>query len=218
MIEGPTRRQAGAWLIAAMGLGRARAQTLDRDGVLDFNVLRHGLTIGQHRIELRRDGERVEVAIRARVAVRLMFITVYRFELDASETWRSGRFVALRSRTHDDGADHAVMARAIDSGEVEVIGDGKHQMFAPGTIPITFWNMAIVEGAPGFNPLTGEPVRYGVRDSGADRVTAGGSALSARRYVTSGELDRELWYDEERRLVRMALTGADGSRIDYLLR
>jgi hypothetical protein len=51
-----------------------------------------------------------------------------------------------------------------------------------------------------------------------DRSIVAADALGARHFVTSGELDRELWYDGDRRLVRMALTGPDGSRVDYVLR
>jgi len=40
----------------------------------------------------------------------------------------------------------------------------------------------------------------------------------ATHYVYSGELDTEVWYDDEGRWVKMRFKGRDGSTIEYVCR
>ena len=65
--------------------------------------------------------------------------------------------------------------------------------------------------------LVGKPLNIKIADKGEETVDARGRKIRARHYSMSGDLARELWYDSRGVLVRMALTGKDGTDVDYVL-
>jgi len=60
------------------------------DGQLDFTVLRNGKEIASHRIHFRRDTDSLNVDIKTDIAVKILFVTAYRFEHHGTEIWRDG--------------------------------------------------------------------------------------------------------------------------------
>jgi hypothetical protein len=50
-------------------------------------VLREGEEIGRHELLFRRQGDKLAVDVRTRVAVKVLFVTAYRFEHDGQEFW-----------------------------------------------------------------------------------------------------------------------------------
>jgi hypothetical protein len=57
-----------------------------------------------------------------------------------------------------------------------------------------------------------------VRDAGSESIPVAGQSVAAQHYVIEGDLQRELWFDETRVLVKVRFKGNDGSNIEYVLR
>src|SRR6185503_233402 len=70
---------------------------------LRFRALRGGASIGEHRVTFRSDGDRLTVATRVDIAVKVLFITAFRFKHDAEEVWQADRLVSVKSTTNDNG-------------------------------------------------------------------------------------------------------------------
>ncbi len=96
------------WALAACG-PPARAGAPD-GLVLDNDVMRNGGSIGSHVVRFREADGRLVVETSVRIEVTFVFITLYRYALDATETWLDGRLVALSSATDDDGERLSVRA------------------------------------------------------------------------------------------------------------
>ncbi len=188
------------------------------DRVLEYRILRKGGEIGLHRVEIRNLGDRLTVDTQVRIAVKFAFITFYRYALDARETWRDGRLVALESVTDDDGKRYAVSAVA--EGGVVRVDNGGAGWTAPATIvPSSLWHRDMLETNLLLGIKRGNPLAVSVTEAGRETVTVRGRPLSATRYVVSGDLSRELWYGPDDMLVRVRFfTGRDGSEIVYVLR
>jgi hypothetical protein len=184
---------------------------------LDFTVVRNGEPVGRHVIAFRPTQDGIAVDIKTNVAVKLAFITVYRFEHQGSELWRSDQLLELRSNTNDDGTRHSLEVRASGSG-LKIDGDGRTSMADASTVPASLWNPALVGQSHLLNTLDGRLMSVSIQDAGAAQVSVRGRTAPARHYVVHGELERELWYDSSGTLVRVRFKGRDGSDIVYELR
>ena len=215
-----TRRSLGAG-ISALAVGAAPLVAVAAAGTplslgrLRFDVYRNGSLIGQHVIDVTRDGGALLAVIDVRIAVTFGFITVYRYTHTVREEWRDGKFERMESNTNDDGSIHGVRADRTAEGVVVRTGSGTRTVMPESTIPLTHWNYLCMSTSL-FNPQTGERVRAQVLARGEESVLiADGRATRARRYSLSGDVVLDNWYDDAHTLVAIRSTGVDGSTISY---
>ena len=188
------------------------------DGLLlEYRVLRDGFEIGRHKVQFSHDGDDVmTVETEIRITVAFLFVTLYSYRLDASETWRGERLVALQSNTDDDGDLYAV--RAVAEGDGLVVDAGDNSWTAPAMImPSSLWRRDMARGSLLMGVEQGEAIAVSFYDQGRENIVVGCSGMSATKVVVSGELERELWYDEDGMLVHLRLIARDGSAITYVL-
>lgn len=208
--------------IAALWAGTTALPALSAmvpsDGALDFTVLRDGKDVGTHRIDFRRNGDALEVDIKTRIAVKMAFITVFRFEHDGHEVWRGDKLVSMETKTHDDGEDHSLVATANGDGDLKIVGDGKEMTAKGSMIPASLWNATFLEAKELLNSQVGTDLAIDVAFKEEESVTVNGKSVRARHYSMTGEFERELWYDADWVLVKIAFKAKDGSDIQYVLR
>lgn len=205
-------------LWAAAAALPAQAAMVPAGGELDFTVLRDGDKVGSHQIAFHRNGDALEVDIKTRIAVKLAFITVFRFEHDGHEVWRDNKLVAMETKTHDDGEDHSLVATADGNGELNIIGDGQERTAKDSAIPASLWNSTFLETRELLNSLVGTDLNIDVAYKGEEQVQVNGAPVQAKHYSMTGDFPRELWYDDDRVLVKIAFKGQDGSDIQYVRR
>jgi len=207
---------AAVW--AATAALPAQASMVPTSGALDFTVLRDGDNVGTHHIDFRQTGDALEVDIKTRIAVKLAFITVFRYEHDGHEVWRDNKLVSMETKTHDDGDEHQLVATANGSGEIKIVGDGEERTAKASVIPASLWNSTFIESKELLNSLVGTDLAIDVAFKGEEPVTVHGDQVLARHYSMTGDFERELWYDSDWVLVKIAFKGKDGSDIQYILR
>lgn len=182
---------------------------------LKYNVLRKGKVIGQHEVDFEMRGQQLKVEIETDVAVKLAFITVYRFEHEGTEIWENGSLVRYTSKTNDDGK-----AKFLDlTGNARTLtADGSAGRFnyTQPIMPASLWRADTPTQNALMNTLDGHMMNVTVENLGQESVKAGGQAVLATRYKLTGDLERELWYAEGV-LVHVRFKGSDGSTIDYEL-
>lgn len=149
-----------------------------------FTVLRDGLPIGTHRVEVRSDGPETHVRVSIALDVGLGPISLYRYRHESREAWRDGRLVSLDSRTDDDGVVMTVSARAGD-GRLRVAGS-EGSLDAPAdTVPTSYWNPGLVESRP-------------LLDSQSGRLlSVRRQPVAPDRWRLSGDLDLEIGYSRD---------------------
>ena len=183
---------------------------------LRFAVMREGQQIGTNTIELRRNGSETTVQMMTKVQVKIAFVTVYRFEQTETERWVGGKLMALSALTNDNGTMHRVKATRTND-KLAIEADGKTTEVAGNTIPASLWNPLLLEKTIAFNPQDGTVTPIAVIDRGEDHLVVQGRAKRARHYVINGSFAQDVWYDEQRQLVKVALRASDGSTISYQL-
>lgn len=187
-------------------------------GSLGFTVLRNGNDVGKHTIHFTRgdDGIKVDVQTRVNVKLPLIGVSVYHFEHEGHELWRDGALVALGSVTDDDGAAHELEVRR-EGQRLRVTSNGSQHESAGDLIPASLWHPDLVKRSLLLNTLDGREMPVSVTEQPGETVQVRGRTVNARHFVVSGGLERELWYDADGVLVKVAFAAKDDSRIEYVL-
>jgi len=211
-MRGDSLKLALLILTAFLVSGAAKAEPAVE--TLRFAVMRNGEQIGSNTIELRRNGAETTVHMVTHIQVKIAFLTVYRFDQTETERWVDGHLVALEAATDDNGTPHRVAA-ASSKNKITVNADGKVTEVAGTTIPASYWNPALLGKTVALNPQDGAIVPVAVTDRGEDRLMVQGRAKRTHHYVIRTTFPQDVWYDEDRQLVRVELKGSDGSTIQY---
>jgi hypothetical protein len=203
----------GAILLATAVLSpAARAEPVST--AMNFAIVRDGDQIGTCNFRLHRNGRETTVEVVTHVQVKLAFITVYRFDQTETERWVDGRLVALNAATDDNGTPHKVTATS--RGDVlSVEADGKVSEVDPSLMPISLWNAALVQKTTALDPQDGSIVAISVVDHGKEHLALPGRSGTAHHYSIKTTFPQEVWYDDRLQLVKVALRGSDGSKIEY---
>jgi len=203
-------------LLFAAALGSAAANADPGAVTMKFAVMRDGQQIGSNTIQLRHNGAETTVQMVTHVEVKIAFVTVYRFDQTETERWVDGQLMALNAVTDVNGTMHRVDATRTNH-KLAIEADGKKTEVAGTTIPASLWNPVLLEKSVAFNPQDGTIMPIAVIDRGDEHLVVQGRAKRARHYVINGTFPQDVWYDEKRQLVKVALKASDGSTISYHL-
>ncbi len=207
------------WLILgtvlfSMAALHATAQAEPVSTTTNFAIVRDGDQIGTCSFRLHRNGRETIAQYVSHIQVKLAFITVYRFDQTETERWVDGRLVALNSVTDDNGTVHKV--KATSRGDVlSVDADGTVTEVDPSLMPVSLWNAALVQKTTALNPQDGSIVPLSVVDHGKEQLLLQGRPETAHHYSIKTTFPQDVWYDEQQHLIKVALRGTDGSKIEY---
>jgi hypothetical protein len=202
------------FLSAAVIPAAAQAEVELASTHMNFAIMRDGGRIGTCDFRLHRNGRETTVEVVTHVQVKLAFITVYRFDQTETERWVDGRLVALNAVTDDNGTPHKVAATS--RGDVlSVEADGKVSEVDPSLMPVSLWNPALVQKTKALDPQDGRIVPLSVVDHGKEQLELPGRLETAHHYSIKTTFPQEVWYDKRQQLIKVALRGSDGSKIEY---
>jgi len=210
-----------AVLALALGLPAAMPALAAQPQAWNFRVFLDDAEIGKHRFTLREaNGERV-LTSEARFAVKIAFITAYRYFHDAEERWRGNCLAGLTARTNDDGKKNAVDAvlETTAGGDRLVVTDGNRRAVLDGC-PMTFayWNPQILKQDRLLNAQTGETTPVKITARGEETIAVRGAPVLARRYQVSGPPQPiDLWYSATGDWLGLESTVGGGRRLRYRL-
>ncbi len=181
-----------------------------------FDITRGGASIGIDTFDVTRSGDTTSVAITTHIAVKIAFVTAYRYDHTETQSWTGNQLVAFRSTTDDNGHAHALSATAT-GGKVTLTVDGTATAMPKTVMPASVWTAEIARHAQLFDPGNGKRMAVRGQDLGGERVVLNGVPRQLDHVKLSGQFDRDLWFDEGG-LVKMVLRGTDNSVITSQLR
>lgn len=187
---------------------------------LDFTVLRDGKTIGTHSYTISEQGDKTQVEVHTNIEVKVLFVTTYKFLHAAKEVWRDGKLVTLTSTTDDDGSQKALQVTArTENLEVDSIVNkqDRRQNARLDTLPASLWNPGIVNQRMLLNTHDGTLMKIRVSDFGSEVIEAAGAQIPAHHFAISGELTRDVWFNDAGDLVRVRFPDKSNTEIIYAL-
>ena len=177
-----------AWSVPSLACAPPAERTLYRIEHESFG------DIGREVLTFRCEGEQLVVDRTVQITVRVLFVTAYRREAHYREIWQDGRLIRFESHTDDNGRRIVVVARAAGGGVIIEGPDGPREV--PSTVvPTDPWNQNVVDRTLLFDRTDGKVLQVNVADAGQEPVQVDGRTICARKYVVSGDLELELWYD-----------------------
>lgn len=191
----PTRRAVLLGAASAFAAPAFAPLSLRADGEAErrFEVLRGGDPIGEKVVRVAREGDSAEVEIRIDLAVKILGITAYRYELRSRETWEAGRLVSLDGETNDDGDAYAAKVRR--DGD-RLISEGTWKGEIPGDAgTTTYWSKAFLDRSVWISTQSGEPLDVTCAPDGQERIPGPSGELLCDRWRVTGELPVTLYYD-----------------------
>jgi hypothetical protein len=151
--------------------------------------------VGRHVITFSCRGDDLVVETAIEGEVKLLMVPLFKRDGSYREVWREGRLIAFDSRIEDNGEVYEVSARA-DNGHT-VIDGRRGRIEAPATIVSNHpWNHEVIDRTLLFDTQRGRLQKVHITPAGSEIITVAGRAVAARKYRISGDLERELWYDD----------------------
>ena len=207
---------AGAGCLAMPRLGVAGAPPADRH----FAIYRDGKEIGHHvvRFTPTDGGFKAETAIE--VAVKIAFITAFRFKQNAADVWTDGQLVGSRVDTDDNGEVSQTVLRS-EGGKLNVEGGvADRQLSVPlGTMTdLAFWNIDIVRQRTLVDLQKALLTDVAAENLGAETIDVAGRRIEAQKFKFAAETGRngDIWFDADGNWVKGLLT-TRGETLDYRL-
>lgn len=194
----------------------ADTKALDLYGkTMAFDVLRDGTLVGEHTVAFSNDGADLVVDTQFRIAIKFLMFTAYTLDYTSSGQWRDGKLNVLKARTDDDGTVGIVTAERLQN-KIKIVDPNGEVAMAGNILPTNHWNVAVTKSTAVLNTITGKVNNVKMIDLGMETIVAEGGEIDARRWMYSGDLTNEVWYDAEGRWVKMQFDGKDGSSIEYV--
>ncbi|MEM5517566.1 DUF6134 family protein [Henriciella sp. AS95] len=181
-----------------------------------FSVLRKGKDFGTHTVDFDvTDDGSFTATTNVELRAGLGPITMFKYELTSSETWKDGQLVAVRGQTNDDGDKESVSAE-LKNGQLSVSGTAYEGPAPAGIVASSHWNIHEAYSSALLSTENGEILDTDVTRIGTDVLTIDGQSVEATHYRLVSDLTVDLWYDEQNRWVKLGFK-ARGQQIDYVL-
>ena len=182
------------------------------DNRLEFTITRDGSKIGSQVVTFARDGERLVVDTKIRIAVRIAFVVVHRFERDSRSIWQEGHVHGYEANVNNNGKNSRVTVTPREEG-LAIAGKGPPRVVPHTLLVSEFWNDDVLSQDSVINTTTGTVDRITVGPQEKISLEVGNRSIPAIRYRVTGKATRDVWYDERGGLLRIARTARDGSKI-----
>lgn len=180
------------WAWSAVAPALACEVPMDR-AVYVINHETYG-DIGKHTLSFECEGSDLIVETDVEVRVKILFVTVYERHARYREVWRGDRLIAYDAWTDEAGDEYITTARI--EGDQMIIDGRERKVSAPlDTVSSHPWNAAVVERSLLFGMKDGRLLRVQVERTGDEALTMGDRMIKARKYLVSGDIERELFYD-----------------------
>ena len=161
-----------------------------------FRVLLDGKAIGQHRFNATDGAVERTLVSEADFSVRLLGITLYRYQHRAVERWRGDCLLALSADTDDNGERTRVSARAL--GEQFEVTAPVPQTERGCVMSFAYWNPALRAQQRLLNAQTGRIESVRVNAIGNGTLTVGNRTVSVSGWRISGAAQPiDVWYSSQ---------------------
>ncbi len=168
-------------------------------------------TIGEEKLTVRCDDDRVVVDRTVNVDVRFAMISLHRRQAHYTELWQGEQLIRFQGHTDDNGERTTLAAEVHSDEAIELQGSGAPIRAPRMAMPTDPWHMKLIHRTLLFDRIDGQVHEVHVVDLGMDRLTINGQEVDARKFAVSGLRDQEFWFDDASGLwLRSMISHASG--------
>lgn len=193
-----TRRRALGTAFAATvaaNLGPLPLLASNGSAMRRFDVIRGDSNIGEHVTTVTALGDaKVRVDVSVKLAVKILGITAYRYEMQVEERWTAGRLDRLVSETNDDGTVERADVRR-ENGMLISSGTWSGEI-GQNAATTTYWSPEFLGRPTWISTQTGRPLDVTLTRAGEEEIEGLGRRFTAKRWKSTGDLPVTLYYDD----------------------
>ncbi|HQU42971.1 MAG TPA: DUF6134 family protein [Pirellulales bacterium] len=190
--------------LAGWGASPARGQTVLTEELREFDIFVKDKPAGKNTIRIR-DLDDGTTRVATEVNVKLNYLVfVYRYEFRGQETWRGDRLLSTENHATDDGKTFEVRAQS-DAGGFRVQANGRSRGEPIIDMTTNYWRAPDLKQDRGFafmNADRGTIHRAKVERLAPESLALGPRSVACSHYRFSGDVQAELWFDGQNRIVR----------------
>lgn len=181
-----------------------------------YQVERNGKNIGVHTLQFFRQQEKLIVEAKSDLAVRLLGIPLYTYRYQSRETWEQGTLTEVDTSIFEHRKPERRITAQIQGKLLQIVKDGVSKSAPLAQFASNHWHPGVLSSQRVFHTLHARVHRVRVDVIGWEKVAlTDGAVVAARHYRYSGGFKADVWYDKDRRWVRLEFDADDGSRIVY---
>jgi hypothetical protein len=180
-------------------------------------AMRNGHEIGTETISVTRSEVGATAKIGTHLQVKLLGVTVYRFEQASTEVWSKDRLDELTSETSDNGKAHNVHVHRDGSG-LKVDADHSSSLVDSAALPATLWHELQFRDATLVHATDGQIVHVKAQKLADKKIEAGKDIVVAGHYRVDGDLPEELSFGSDGILVQRRTLLKDHSVLELMTR
>lgn len=143
--------------------------------------------VGRQQLDITRSGDTVSVSIATRLKVKLLGITVYRYDLDSREIWEGGVLQSISAKGSDNGKAHFAKAARTSAG-LQIEGSKFNGVVGGNPASTSAFLPEIVTRPTWVSTLTGKPIKVASAKRGQATLNLPGGAVACTHYHCGGEL------------------------------
>jgi len=183
--------------------------------VTTYGIYRKGKRIGKHSLKIIQSGDNINVSVESKIRVTVLKVPVFNLHYIADEVWQGNSLLSVTARTKTN--KQIEIAELVNSANKSELKNNTDQTTTDLIKYATnHWNISATEQQVLFNTVRGTASNVNVENRGEEKLTIGEQSILATHYVYSGDIQAESWYDTDKRWVKLAFNGTDGSRITYV--
>ena len=187
---------------------------------VSYRIMRKGKRIGTHNIQVEKStinsAELIAVSVKSRIRVTMLKVPVFTFNYQATEIWEDGTLQKVEAVTTENSKKTAVSA-VREGVEFVLQKNDKSETVSGLDYSSNHWNPAVLRSTSLFNTLTGKKNSVELEKLGVSQLDLPVGSIEATHFRYSGDLQAEVWYDNNGRWLQLRFEGNDGSVIFYQL-
>ena len=204
--------------IALMILSLAvSASVMAADQEWRFQVYLDDKKIGTHDFVLQQLDNQRKLLSEANFEYRLMFVKLYGYEHENTETWSGDCLTGIESKTDANGKPFEVSG-SLQGDRFVVSGTAGEAELPSCSMSFAYWNPVFLQQERLINVQNGEVHDIEVSEPELVQIEVRGVMQPAYRYLLdAGELKIELWYSEDNEWLALETEARGGRRLRYQL-
>lgn len=183
----------------------------------DFRVSLDGKEVGSQRFSVLEQDGVTRLETEANLAVKMLFVTVYRYLHRNVETWDGECLAEIETSTKVNGKKLAVKGSRGD-GYFEVSGTGDTARLPECVMSFAYWNPQFLNQKKLLNSQDGRYIDVDVSGPVDDQLTVRGETQPAQRYrLVADKIDMQLWYSLDNVWLALESKTGGGRTLQYEL-
>ena len=203
-----------ALMMAALALS---ASVTAADQEWRFQVYLDDKKIGTHDFVLQQLDNQRTLLSEANFEYRLMFVKLYGYEHENTETWSGDCLTRIESKTDANGKPFKVSG-SLQGDRFVLSGSAGEAELPSCSMSFAYWNPVFLQQERLINVQNGEVHDIEVSEPELVQIEVRGVMQPAYRYLLdAGELKIELWYSEDNEWLALETEARGGRRLRYQL-